>query len=273
MFEVCHAVFREMKDRRCERRIRAAARENIEKMVERAGPAGGDDRNRNRRRDGCCHLAVEAGARAVAVHRRQQNLAGAARFRFTRPLDRITIRGGGSAARENSKAPIRCPFRIDGHDDGLAAVSIGQTGHERRVGQSRTVEADLVSPSVDRCRGIIRASNAAADGERDEQLTRDRADRVCECTAALERRRDVEDHELVDPFDVVTPGEGRGISGVTKSLELHALDHGAIADIEAGDDSFGEHSGSGVRRRDGDEVREHLDAGLAGFLRMELDTK
>jgi hypothetical protein len=39
MFEVCHAVFREMKNRSRERRIRAAACENIEEVVERAGPA------------------------------------------------------------------------------------------------------------------------------------------------------------------------------------------------------------------------------------------
>ena len=59
--------------------------------------------------------------------------------------------------------------------------------------------------------------------------------------ARLDRRRDVENHELVDPLRVVTSRELGGIPSRTESFEIHALDDLTVADIETGDDSLGKH--------------------------------
>ena len=55
----------------------------------------------------------------------------------------------------------------------------------------------------------------------------------------LDRRGDVEDDELVDPFGVVAPRQRGGIAGVGEILELHALDDAAVANVEAGDQALG----------------------------------
>ena len=81
--------------------------------------------------------------------------------------------------------------------------------------------------------------------------------------AALERRGDVEDHDLVDALDVVAPRQRRRIAGVAQALEVHALDDLAVAHVEAGDDALREH----LPRS---QLREDAQAGVAGFLGMEL---
>ena len=63
----------------------------------------------------------------------------------------------------------------------------------------------LSAPGVDRRRRIVFGADAAADGQREEDLARDGADRARERLAAFERGRDVEDDDLVDAFDVVAP--------------------------------------------------------------------
>src|SRR5437879_3373789 len=89
-------------------------------------------------------------------------------------------------------------------------------------------------PPPDATTGI--GPNAAAHRQRNEQLARDGVNRIREGAPALERRRDVEDHQLVDAFLVVAARQLRGIAGGAESLELHAFDDVPIANIEAGDD-------------------------------------
>ena len=70
---------------------------------------------------------------------------------------------------------------------------------------------------------------------------RDGADGARERAPAFERRRDVEDDDLVDAFDVVAAGQLRGIAGVPQLLELNAFDDLPVAHVHAGDDPFGQH--------------------------------
>src|SRR4029453_11998611 len=77
----------EVKDRRGKRGVGMAVREDVGEMIEAACAARGDDRDIDRVRDRRGHLAIESRTRAVAVHRRQEDLAGAARLGFPRPLN------------------------------------------------------------------------------------------------------------------------------------------------------------------------------------------
>ena len=70
---------------------------------------------------------------------------------------------------------------------------------------------------------------------------RHRADGPRQRLALLERGGDVEDHHLVDAFDVVAAGQLAGVAGVAQLLELHALHHLAVAHVEARDDALGQH--------------------------------
>ena len=103
-FQRRHARLGVMKDRRGERGVGAAGREHVDEMLEAAGAARGDHRNRDRGRDRGGQRAVEAGLGAVAVDRRQQDFAGAARFGLARPFDGVAIRRGLSAASVDREA-------------------------------------------------------------------------------------------------------------------------------------------------------------------------
>jgi hypothetical protein len=74
------------------------------------------------------------------------------------------------------------------------------------------------------------------------------AHRLVLVAAALGRRRDVEDDDLVRPLALVFHGQGHGIAGVPDPLEADALDHPAVADVEAGDDALGQHQPSSRKR-------------------------
>jgi hypothetical protein len=226
-----------MKDRCREGGVRAALCEHLGEVLERAGASGGDDWNRDGARDGSRQPAIEADFRAVAVDRGQQNLAGAAVFGFARPLDRFTVGRHLSAARVDG-APIPVPLRVDGDKDRLAAVALGERRDERRIRQRGRVQTDFVRAGLNGRDSVRFGSDSAADGQRDEQLARDGADRVGECPAPLEGRCNVEDDEFVDAFRVVTPRELGRVPRRPQPFEVDPFDDESVAHVEAGDDAF-----------------------------------
>ncbi len=87
-----------------------------------------------------------------------------------------------------------------------------------------------------------------------------RTNRLEQRAAALERRRDVEHRQLVDPLAVVTRGQFGRIAGLTQSFEVHALDDAAVAHVEAGDESFRQHGRLGTVPDGVEKIPEHLEA-------------
>ena len=87
LLQVADGVLGEMKDRRGQRRIGAARCEDVGEVIRCAGAARRDDRNPHGVADGGGELAVESRPGAVAVDRRQQDLAGAAAGGLARPVD------------------------------------------------------------------------------------------------------------------------------------------------------------------------------------------
>src|ERR1035437_817473 len=197
-----HARLRVVKDGRGEGGVSAPRREHVDEVLQPTGAARRDDRNRHSRRHGRGERAVEPGLRAVAIDRGQQDLAGA-------PPPRV--------ARE----AIPPALRVDGDDDRLAAVSSRERGDQPGVGERRRVEADLVGARVDGRRGVIFTVDAASYRKRNEQLGGDASDGVGARAARLDRRRDVEDDELVDPLRVVA---SRGPAGGAPRGPLSPVD-------------------------------------------------
>ncbi len=198
-----------MEDRRGQRGVGAAAREDVGEVIERAGAARRDHRDVDGVGHGGGHLAVEAGPGAVAVHRRQQDLAGAARLGLARPLDGVARRVGGAAADVDREAVVP-PLGVDRDDHRLAAVAPRQRRDQLGLSKRRGVQADLVGARVDRRSGILLGPDAAADRQRQEDLARDGVDRPRQRLPLLERRGDVEDDDFVDALDVVAARELAG---------------------------------------------------------------
>ena len=183
-----HAGLGVVKDRRGQRGVGVAAREDVGEVVERAGAARGDHRNVDGVGDGGGHLAVEAGLRAVAIHRRQQDLAGAARLGLARPLDGVA-RGVGRAAAHVDGEAVVASLGVDGDDHRLAAVAPGERRDQLGVAQRRGVQADLVRAGVNGRRGIVLGPDAAADRQRQKDLARDGVDRARQRLAASRASR------------------------------------------------------------------------------------
>ena len=90
---------------------------------------------------------------------------------------------------------------------------------------------------------MLRASStdadAAAHGERDENLARGARDHVDHGVAIVARRGDVEEHQFVGALLVVARGEFHRIARVAQVDEVDALDHAAGGDVETGNDALG----------------------------------
>ena len=86
---------------------------------------------------------------------------------------------------------------------------------------------DLVGARAQQRLGVGDAANAAADRERDREPLRDAADELDERAALLERRRDVEEHELVRAGVRVGAAELDRIADVAQADEVDALDDAA----------------------------------------------
>ena len=100
LLQLRYRVLGIVEDARGQGGIGLARREDVEKVLKGAGAAGGNHRDRDGGGDRGVELAVESFARAVAVDGRQQDLAGAARLRLARPLDRLAGRSAVLPLRE-----------------------------------------------------------------------------------------------------------------------------------------------------------------------------
>src|SRR5688572_12084517 len=104
-----------MEDRRGEGGVGVTGREYVGEVLQLTGASGRDDWNVDSFGDGSREIAVEAGARAVPVHRRQQDLARTASLRLLGPVHHVAGGIRGAAADVNAKSIIQ-PLRIDCDD-------------------------------------------------------------------------------------------------------------------------------------------------------------
>ena len=132
--------------------------------------------------------------------------------------------------------------RVDRDDDALRAVLLRGGVHEIGIVHRRGVERHLVGARPQHAAGVLDRADSPADGERDEHLLGDLLDDVQRRVASVARRGDVEEHELVGAFRVVTRRELDRIAGVADADEVDALDDAARVDVEARDHADGEHA-------------------------------
>ena len=104
--------------------------------------------------------------------------------------------------------------RVDRQDHGLRAEFVAQFGDQLGAMDGGGVDADLVRAGVDDAARVLDAADAAADGERDEDLARGAVHDVHHGVAVVAGGGDVEEHEFVGALFVVARGEFDGIAGV-----------------------------------------------------------
>ena len=206
----------------------------------RQGPraAAGDHRDGDHGPHGPDQLQVETRRGAVRVHGVQQDLARAQLHGPLRPLHRVEPGTGPAAVRGHLEAAV-CPggtTRVHGQDDALGPEPLGGLAKQVRPGDRGGVERDLVGSGAQQPVHVRDTAHAAADGERDEHLLGGPPYDVVHGVPAAAGRGDVEEGQLVGAFRVVAGGQLDGVSRITQPGEIHALDHPAVIDVQAGDD-------------------------------------
>ena len=134
-------VLAEMEDRGRQHRGGVAVADALDQMIESADAARGDHRHRHRVGDRAGERDVETGPGAVAVHRGEQDFAGAERHHLARIVDRIEPGRIAAAVGENLPAVrlarLRHLLGVDRHHDALVAEFLRRLLARRRGGSPR----------------------------------------------------------------------------------------------------------------------------------------
>jgi hypothetical protein len=182
-------------------------------------------------------------ARAVGIHRCQQDFTGTSAVDFLRPCKGIDSGGHPTAIDMNFPARRRVAgaFGVDGNDNTLGTETFGGFADEVRIAQGGGVDTDLVGAGGENTAEIVDLGDSPADRERDEHLLGDSGGNIEEQSTAFVRCGDIQENQFVSALAIVGGGQFHGIAGIAESEELNPLDHSAIFDIKAGNDTSGQH--------------------------------
>ena len=184
-------------------------------------------------------LEVESLARAVAIHRREQDLSDAALGGLGRPGDAVDAGRGATTVQEHLE-PIggrrSSSLGVDRAHDALRSELAGDLGDQLRTLDRGGVDTHLVGAGTQHPPSVLERANPPADRERDEHLLGDPVHHVDRGLTGVARRRDVEEHQLVGALGVVPRGQLDRVTGVAQIDEVGALDDPTVGDVEARND-------------------------------------
>ena len=197
-------------------------------------------------------LQVEALPGAVAVHGVEDDLARAPAARTRTAHATASMPGGRPAAVGVDLASRRPPAR--------RRTSIPTTTHWApkvsdisAISSGRATAAELTltlsAPTRSRRRASSRVRTPPPTVKGMKTCSARAGDHVEHGGAAVGRRGDVVEHQLVGALRVVAGGQLHGVAGVAQVQEVDALDHPAGVDVEAGDDPDGPHGAPGASAR------------------------
>ena len=109
-----------------------APRDHVAEVRRAARPAARDDRHGDGLRHGPRQLQVVAGAGAITVDAREEDLARAPRDALARPLDRVEFRAHACAGRVHTPGITFAPG-VDARDDALRPKRSRPLGQDRRA--------------------------------------------------------------------------------------------------------------------------------------------
>ena len=191
-------------------------------------------------------VEVVAGRGAVRVDAVHHDLAGAERSAPPHPLDGIHAGGLPGAVDEDLVAARDAVARPDvlhlrREHDALRAEGLGAGADDVRVANRHRVDADLLGTRLQHREHVVEIADAAADGERDEDVLRDLAHGVQVDRPPLRAGQDVVEDDLVDLVPVQLLCELRRGRDVDVVLELLGLRDAPVDDVEARDQALGQH--------------------------------
>ena len=220
--------------------------QSVRDVLGGARATGGDHRHVHRVGDGAGDLEVVARRGAVVVDAVDDDLARTELLAVAHPFDRIHA-GGESRAVDEHLVPtgdLRRRFdalHLGAQHDALTTECFGALADDVGLAHRHRVDADLLRSCFEHFEHVVDGADAAAHGEGHEDVLRDGAHRVEVDLASLRARHDVVEDDLVDLIVVQALRELRRRRHVDVVLELLRLRDSSVDDVEAGDETLGQH--------------------------------
>jgi uncharacterized protein (DUF302 family) len=243
LFGLRYCVGAEVKDRRGQHGAGVAFGDAFDKVIQRAGPARGDDGDVDRIADGAGQGDVIAGLNAVVVHCGQQDFTCAFFHHGAGEFHSIDACRAAPAMGEDFPPAGGHGFGVDGDDDALAAKAQRGLCHDIGVGDGGRVKADLVRPRQQQGAHVVVGAHAAADGQRHKARLGCAGGKFEHGAAIFFGGHDVEKAKLVRASRVIGDGRVDGVTRIAQADEIHTFDNASVGDIKAGDDPGFQHMG------------------------------
>src|SRR5207249_3999537 len=248
-----YGKFAEVEYRGGQHRGGMALADAVDEVVEIADAAGGDDRYGDTVGDGLRQRQVEPLPCAVAVHRGQQDFAGAERYHFLRVFDGVDPGGVAPAMGEDLPALTAAgaldPLGVDRNHDALLAEFFGGLPDEFPVADGSRVDRDLVGPVPQQRLDIVDGAHPAADRQRHEAGLLRAPHDIQHGAAVFVGRGNVEEAQFVGAGRVIRNRRFHGIAGIAQVDKIDALDDPAVLDVETRDHADLEHGETPMLRR------------------------
>ena len=215
-------------------------------MFHSARAAGGDQRDVAHRANLRQLLQVVAVAYPVLVHHIENNLTRAALLHFLHPVEGFPLRHPGAALVAGILvdvilAGLCIKPGINPHHDTLHAKAVGKAGDQRRVGESRGVNRDLIGAEGEDLRRVFQRLDPARHAERNIDYFRHARHPALVDHPTVAGGGDIIEHQFVGPFVGIALGQRDDVANDLVITELHAFHYLAVADVEAGDYPFCQH--------------------------------
>ena len=244
LFCLAYRVLAKVKDAGGQRGVGTSLQNRLGQMFGSAGAATGDDRNRYGLAYRGGDLQIVTVLRAITVHTREYDFAGAQLFDLQSPRD--SLQTGSYATTVDVHFPNLCsvvlhPFWVDIHNNALAAESPRRLRDKLRVATSRRVDRNFVAAGIQQRTNVIQCSHAPSYGQRHKHLLGRTSYDVQHNIPAFVAGGDVEENQFVRPFYFVPRCHLNGVARVAEIDKIGSLDHPPTIDVQAGDHAFGEH--------------------------------
>ena len=214
--------------------------EQLKEILLFACAAGGDDGHGTACGHGVQQLQIKAVLHAVSVDGVHDQLARAVFDALLQPVQRVDACVLAPALGEQHEFAVHT-LNIGGEHHALVAVFLRGSRDDAGVADGPRVDADLVRTAFQHAVKVVQRVDAAADGQRDKNLTCDPAQNIGEQPAPLDAGRDVVEHQLVRAGGVVVPRHLDGIGHVLQSFKVDTLDHAPVFDVQTRNYAFGNH--------------------------------
>ena len=221
--------------------ITAGLVKHLVEVLQPSCTAAGNHRDGYRIHHGLGHLQVKARLGTVCIHGGQQDLPCPQFLAPLCPFHHIQASKRASASNHNLPGAVAPAFSVDGQYHALATELLRRPGNQLRIFHRRRVHRNLIRARPKYLLKIRNRANAAADGQRDKHLFPGVLNDIHHGLPGIAGGGDVQKHHLVRALVGIVFRQLHGISGIPDIHKVDTLNHSAVLDVQAWNDSLCQH--------------------------------